>query len=257
MIRWNVLASLLTAAAVVTANVQAATIVAPNSSTNTSGNAQGPAPLRYFGTGGSRVQQVYDGSTFSSISGPVTITAISFRPFTTPSAFAGDTVNLSDSLIRLSTTQQSGEGPNQLGTTFADNVGSDAQTVYSGALTLTTSAAGSAPYPFDYTINLQTPFTYDPAQGNLLLDVLVPSTASVSGSGFGFATFDTVNTVDDGVFSVVEINNGSATSGQVSTAAAITQFSYTAVPEPATCFLAIVATFLPVQMKRRALRLQA
>ena len=29
------------------------------------GNAQGPAPLRYFGTGGSRVQQIYASSYFS------------------------------------------------------------------------------------------------------------------------------------------------------------------------------------------------
>ncbi|MBL9162466.1 MAG: PEP-CTERM sorting domain-containing protein [Planctomycetaceae bacterium] len=250
MIRRNVFALALLASVGAIATASAATIVAPSASSNTPGNAQGPAPLRYFGAGGSRVQQVYDSSTFAGVSGPVNITAISFRPFTTPSAFAGNTVSLSDSLIRLSTTQGSGEGANQLQTTFASNVGGNEQTVYSGSLTLTTSASGAAPYPFDYTINLQNPFTYDPAQGNLLLDVQIPATATVSGAGFGFATFDTANTENDGLFSVVEINSGDAIGGQISTAGAITQFTYAAVPEPSTLTLMIAGMALISQLRR-------
>lgn len=45
---------------------------------NDPGTAQGPAPLRYFGTGGSRVQQIYASSYFT---GPQTISAISFRAY--------------------------------------------------------------------------------------------------------------------------------------------------------------------------------
>ncbi len=229
-----------------------ANIVAPISSTSTAGNAQGPAPLRFYGSGGSRTQQVYDSSDFAGLTGPITITAISFRPFTTPGAFSSNSVNISDTLIQLSTTAASGEGANPLSTTFASNVGGNAKTVYSGALTLTTAASGNAPYPFDYTINLQTPFTYNPAQGNLLLDLQIPTTATVSGAGFGFATFDTVNTASDGVYSVLDNSNGGATTGTASTAGAITQFTYTSsVPEPSSVLLAFVGIVVLPQFAAR------
>jgi hypothetical protein len=82
---------------------------------------------------------------------------------------------------------------------------------------------------------------YDPADGNLLLDVTIPSGATVSGQGFGFLTFDTVNTIDDGIYSVVNIGDGGAASGTLSTADAITAFSVSsaAVPEPSTWLMVI------------------
>lgn len=228
----------------------AATIVAPAGSTNTFGNAQGPAPLRFYGSGGSRTQQVYDSSAFSGVSSPITISAISFRPFTTP-GFSGNTVNVSDSLIRLSTTTGSGES-NPLSTTFSANIGADVKTVYSGALSLTTAASGPGPYAFDYTINLQTSFTYNPAQGNLLLDLQIPTTATVSGNGaFGFVTFDTVNTVSDGIFSVLDNGNGGAGTGTASTAGAITQFTFASgVPEPSSIVLAILGALIVSRIAR-------
>jgi hypothetical protein len=85
---------------------------------------------------------------------------------------------------------------------------------------------------------------YDPADGNLLLEVTIPSGATVSGQGFGFLTFDTVNTIDDGIYSVVNISDGGAVSGTLSTAGAITAFSVSsaAVPEPST-WLMVIAGF--------------
>jgi PEP-CTERM motif len=77
----------------------------------------------------------------------------------------------------------------------------------------------------------------------LLLDVTIPTGATVSGAGFGFLTFDTVNTIDDGIYSVVNISDGGAASGTLSTAGAITAFSVSAaVPEPST-WLMMVAGF--------------
>jgi hypothetical protein len=78
----------------------------------------------------------------------------------------------------------------------------------------------------------------------LLLDVTIPSGATVSGQGFGFLTFDTVNTIDDGIYSVVNISDGGAASGRLSTAGAITAFSVSsaAVPEPST-WLAMLTGF--------------
>ena len=212
-------------------------IVAPGTAATSPGNAQGPAPIRYFGTGGGRVQEVYSSSFFDGL-GPQLISALQFRPYpgASPSGFFSDTVNVSSILVSLSTTSRLDESGTPLSATFASNIGADVQTVYSGALSLHTAATGSPVRDFDYTISFQTPFLYNPAQGNLLLDVLIPTSATVSGSGFGFLTFDNVNTLNDGIYSVVEINNGAALSGFVDTSGAITQFVSTsvvpAVPEP-------------------------
>jgi hypothetical protein len=199
------------------------------------GNAQGPAPLTYFGSTGSHVQQIYSSDFFSGTS---TINGISFRtyPGAAPSFFAGNTVNVSNITITAGTTAASGNDSSGLpSATFANNL-MGGSVVYSGALTLTTAADGTT-NPFDYTINFTNPFTYDSSMGSLILDFLIPTGATVSGNGFGFLTFDTANTLDDGAFSVVNIFDGSSATGTLSTAAAITQFNLAQaapVPEPAT-----------------------
>lgn len=197
------------------------------------GTAQGPAPFRFYGGGGSHVQQVYESQLFGNFGGARSIEALAFRAFpgSSPNAFFGDTLTISDVRISLSTTARGDETGNALGSSFADNVGADQALAYSGALTLTTSSPGS----FDYLVTLQNAFTYDPGLGNLLLDVLVPTSATVGGNGiFGFLTFDTANAVNDGVFSVVSITDGGASFGTTDTAGAITRFisNDVAVPEP-------------------------
>ena len=217
--------------AIMPAPAFATTVLAPGSV----GNAQGPAPLTYYGSTGSRVQQVYASSFFS---GPISLTSVSFRayPGATPSGFFSNTVNISSLSVKLSTTARGDETGSTLSSVFNNNIGSNVATVYQGALTLSTAATGTATQPFDYTINFQNPFLYDPSKGNLLLDVNVLGT--VSGSGFGFLTFDTVNTFNDGIYSVLDISNGAATNGTLSTAGAISLFGgnlvAAAAPEPAT-----------------------
>lgn len=231
----KMLTGLVLAAGLFVAPAYAGTIVAPGGA----GDAQSPTPLNYYGSGGSQTEQIYSSSFFA---GPTTITGVSFRayPGAAPSFFTSNSVSVSDLMVSLATTsvspsENSGTAPS---TTFSDNLGAGASTVFSGAITLTTAATGSGPQPFDYTVNFSTPYDYDPAAGNLVLDFLIPTGANVSGSGFGFLTFDTANDLNDGVFSVVNINSGSATTGTLSTAAAITQFQTAAVsggvPEPAT-----------------------
>jgi hypothetical protein len=228
------------------------TVVAPGAA----GNAQGPAPIRYFGSGGSRVQQIYSSDFFTGIQ---SISALSFRayPGAAPSGFFGNSVSISDIIVRLSTTSAGDENGTLASSTFANNVGLDVSTVFSGALTLTTAATGSGAQPFDYTITFATPFLYDASLGNLLLDVTIPTTATVSGAGFGFLTFDTVNTLNDGIYSVVDINNGAATTGFADTAGAITSFTTSAVtaavPEPASWALMIGGFgFAGMAMRRRS-----
>jgi hypothetical protein len=237
------------------ASAELLTVVPPGFE-NMGGGFQGPAPLRFPGTGGARTQQVYESQLFTDFSGPRTITAIDLRTFPgiAPSAFFGNSVSVADITIRLSTTQRGDEG-NTLSANFADNIGNDDTVVYSGALTLTTAANGDLPVsPFDYTIVFQNPFLYDPLAGNLLLDVNIPTTAAVTTAGFGFLTFDTVNALSDGIYSVFNGSNGNATSGTAGTSGAIlrvhSEAAATAVPEPGT--LALFASgLLAVAATRR------
>jgi hypothetical protein len=242
-----VLIAILTASSLVWGNFASADVIAPGSAAGSIGNAQGPAPLTYHSSGGgARTQQVYDASLFPASTSQL-ITGIAFRPADVPASFfTSNTVSFSDVTVSLGTTSKSGEGSSPLGATFADNIGSPEQTVYSGPLTLTTAQTGppGGPFAFDYVISLTTPFLYNPAAGNLLLDVTVPTNATVTGPGFGFITFDTVNTTNDGIYSVTNISNGGAATGIASTAGAITEFistsaSLSSVPEPSSIALAI------------------
>ena len=122
------------------------------------GNAQAPTPFNYYGSSGSQVQQIYASSFFP---GEELISGFSFRayPGAAPSFFLSNTVNISDVVIQLSTTSAGAdEGGSLPSATFADNLGGDATTVYSGALTLTTAATGIGAQPFDYTVTFSQPF---------------------------------------------------------------------------------------------------
>lgn len=208
--------------------------ILPGGFENQGGGFQGPAPLRFPGGGGSRSQLVYESSLFGDFDGPRSITGLDLRTFPgiAPSLFFGNSVTASNVVIRLSTTARGDEG-NPLSTTFATNVGADEAVVFSGRLTLTTAANGSLPVsPFDYSIDFATPFTFDPDLGNLLIDVLVPSDATVAPNvGFGFLTFDTVNALNDGVFSVINLTSGGAAAGTQSTAGPIVRLRSEALPE--------------------------
>jgi hypothetical protein len=208
------------------------------------GNAQGPAPFRFYGTGGSRTQHVYEAELFDNFGGAArSISAIAFRAFpgAFPSAFFGTTLSISDVKVALSTTARGDEGQGRLSARFAENIGGDVAVVFEGALSLTTSVIGS----FDYLLTFQTPFVYDPGRGNLLLDVTIPTTARVGGTGlFGFLTFDTVNTLQDGIFSVVSNSDGGAQRGTLSTAGAVTRVlsDPVAVPAPGALGLFLLGT---------------
>jgi hypothetical protein len=113
-----------------------------------------------------RYQQVITASEFPG--GPRTISRIALRPDGVAGAAFSET--LSKIQINLSTTVK---GPGTLSKTFATNVGDDEAVVYSGELPLSSTFSGTdgGPKDFDIVVTLQTPFTYDPAAGNLLLDV--------------------------------------------------------------------------------------
>jgi hypothetical protein len=157
-------------AAIATAVVPAIAVadhrVVPHGNTTVEGNSNNVFP---FSTGGCcpssfRYQQVFAASEFGR---PRLLTRIAFRadgPF-------GTQAQITNTLeISLSTTAAAPDG---LSATFANNVGSDATVVYSGSLTISSTAPGPAGGPrlFDIVIVFQHPFLYDPSRGNLLLEV--------------------------------------------------------------------------------------
>jgi hypothetical protein len=143
---------------------QAEILTVPSELSSTEGNVNNVNPFTFSG----RNQQVFAASEFVFLSQPAFITKISFRPdaiFGRP--FSATIPNIQ---IALSTTSARVD---RLSATFANNIGADETVVFTGALSLSSAFTGSAtgPKDFDISINLQTPFLYDPSLGNLLLDV--------------------------------------------------------------------------------------
>ena len=122
---------------------------------------------------GYRLQEVYGAENFPAA--PLVITELRYRPDATY-GFAFDTI-VADLQIHLSTTTRNPDG---LSATFANNIGADETEVFSGELEISSSFTGpeGGPKDFDIIIPLQTPFTYDPSEGNLLVDI-----RNASGSG--------------------------------------------------------------------------
>jgi hypothetical protein len=104
-------------------------------------------------------QQVYASSLFPS---PVTITGLEF--YDTQSPNSPSWLATGDMSISLSSTPA---GPDSLSSTLSSNIGGDNTLVFSGNL--------SQPWASGDTlvIGLMNPFLYDPAAGNLLMDVNV------------------------------------------------------------------------------------
>ena len=111
----------------------------------------------------SEYQQVY---THSQFSGPITITGLQF--FNTQYDSGVTSMGSGTWTFSLSTTSADW---NTLSATFGSNLGADNTQVFSGDL--------NQPWSFGDTlsITLTTPFTYNPADGNLLLDVVASSSS--------------------------------------------------------------------------------
>ena len=183
-----------------------------------------------------RYQQVYAANQFSGLSpGGEYITQIAFRP-NADNGFAFSTV-LPSIRIDLSTVAT---GPDALSSLFANNVGVDDTIVYGGSsgssLSLSSSFTGPATGPknFDITINLTTPFFYNPAAGNLLLDV-----RNFGGGTATFLYFEYLNAAGDAISRVGTYNSGNVTSTSADFADSgglVTRFT-TVAPEPSVISL--------------------
>lgn len=198
--------------------VNAQSVVVPNANESVEGNGNNIFP---FSTDlAQRYQQIYDSSQFSSGGN---IEQLKFRLEQGRAGFNSETIP--NILIQLSTTTTT---PATLSNVYANNAGSDVTTVFDGALTISAAdCAAGGPCPFDIVINLQTPFNYDPDQGNLLLDVtnIEPVTSSIT----AFDAVEDAQSITRRVF-----NNVIADTGIVGDIGLVTQFVFVDVPPPPT-----------------------
>jgi len=167
--------------------------------------------------GFSRFQEVYDASSFPT---PIEIDALDFfeAPFIPSQTLGGG-----DFVLRLSTTSKPVGGLDTAN--MNNNVGADLALFASVTL-----PSGTAPAVLSFT---GTPFDYDPALGNLLLDVSFTGIASG-----GLASF--LVPQDAGGLLSRCISTDGRTCGQ-DTSALITRFVTAAAPVPEPGTLAVVA----------------
>jgi hypothetical protein len=200
----------------VTANAAAITDVIPNGNTSVNGNA-----LQYgiFGESSSSsytFQWELAASQLTPLVGD-SLTAIGFRLYSGEATVTGPTTITSFDLELSSALNPIGS----LSTTFANNIGPDAVTVYNNSLTLGTLTGGSGPNPF-FLITFSTPYTY--TGGNLVVTETI-----FGGSRFGVDA----NSVGDGYGDTVSNVLGLPTNAEFY-AYPITEFQATSTPEPAT-----------------------
>lgn len=141
-------------------------VVVPNALTGTPGDTGNLFPL--FSQTPIRYQQVYAKGQFRRFAaGGEMINSIAFRAHSPGRPFSGSIPRLE---VRLSTTQKAPDG---LSSTFATNSGADEVQVFSGPLEFAANNSSSpdTANSFDIVINFTTPFLFDPAKGNLLLDL--------------------------------------------------------------------------------------
>jgi hypothetical protein len=187
-------------------------------------------------------QQVYSSSEFS---GPMLITSETFYDLYAQ-MFGGDDLLFGGNYtFSLSTTSAD---VNMLGTDLADNLGADDTTV----LTYSASPGGEM-FGTDFTFTNTTPFLYNPADGNLLLDITVEDQDNLVN-----ALGNSYNDADD---TGMETSRAYEFTGDATTAVAdstglVTTFETTPVPEPSTFVLAF--TFVSLLgaggLLRRAVR---
>jgi hypothetical protein len=170
------------------------------------------------GFGATEYQQVYNASEFGS--GVFAINSVTYFNGFFASTLADGTYTVS-----ISTTSAAVNG---LSTNMASNIGADNETIFSGSLP--SSLAVGAPLTFA----LATPFDYNPANGNLLVDIQISGVTNDSVAGFYSQSGDFGNLSS-------RMTNGSTDPG--TSYGLVTQFTFTpsVVPEPGTLGMATIA----------------
>jgi hypothetical protein len=158
-------------------------------------------------------QQVYASSAFS---GAVWINSLTFFNTVVDIAGEGNSVAPGTYAISLSTTSVA---VGALSPIFANNIGPDNQVIFSGSL-------GGPLSGTSFSVG-GTPFFYNPALGNLLLNVSITGATNTNPLTF----FDTN-------YSSVFFSRMYPGDGDSSNTGLVTRFDVTAIPEPQTWILA-------------------
>jgi hypothetical protein len=179
------------------------------------------------------VQSIHSSTVFNALpTGGATLTEISFRP--DGAVQIGEQAMFGRIQISLSVTQVN---PLGLSNTFADNVTGTPIVVYDSSWSATVvneDPPGSDTRPFDFRIPLQTPYDYDPADGNLLLDRIFEPLVGITNAGL-FDVADDGTTDNQGTWSApLGVDSPVSNGGRF---AAVTEFVF--VPEPSTLLLAM------------------
>ena len=196
-----------------------------------SGGPFGSADIPFF-VPTARYQQVYGASDFGAIS-PAGgfISEIWFGRAQSSPDFPG--AILQNVALSFSTTAKAVDG---LSSVFAENRGADAKTVHSGPLPFSSS---DADLPFTTRIQLDQPFYYNPAVGNLLLEIEnhhglpqapIPPLFGVTTSS---STIDAVSVA-------WSFDLSSPTARAVGAGGLLTKFVVTPVPEPSPLVLSLL-----------------
>jgi hypothetical protein len=177
-----------------------------------------------------RSQSLYGASSFP---GPTVITQIAYRL-----DGGAQSVNFTITDIQINFSTFAGAN---LSTTFANNVGSDETVVLNRGSLPIVMGGGSSPNAFDLVINLDHPFSYDPADGDLLVDIV-----KYSGE-FARQNLDSQSTLN---VSTIFSSDALTSTGGALHEVLVAQF--TVVPEPQPITLLLVGCVSLLIYSRRA-----
>jgi hypothetical protein len=227
------LVSLFAAGPAIGANLK---VVAPAALASAEGSNS-----RHPGSGSLRLQHLFLASEFAGVPAANThILSWNYRADSSQTQAVDWT--FPDHQIWMSTTSQS-----SLSSTFASNRGADTTLVFDGAATFGLTGAGPAGGPRDFGtgVQFQTPFRYDPSQGNLLIEVLtIGDFTPLEG-----VTIDTQSTAAP-MTVVTDINKPNSTTGNQLNSSPAAQFEF-GVPEPSALALAALALICGMPRPRK------
>jgi hypothetical protein len=184
-------------------------------------------------------QQVYSASTFS---GPVSIAAENFLWVFAQSFGGNDTLLGGTYVFTLSTTSAPVNG---LSTNLSANLGADAAQVLS-----VTIAPGGVSFGASYTFTNTTPFDYNPASGNLLLQVAVSNQDDVAnGDGNSYVDADDTGALTSRAYT---FPSGPAAGSYSDGSGLVTTFTYgpVSISEPDPLLLTVGGLLLLIGVAR-------
>lgn len=169
--------TLLSAAALTGALAAQFSVVIPAGTAAVEGNTLNAFPWGR-GTAGLYHQSIYDSSHFTSqgVTYPIIIQGLRWRPNTngalTASGYGTATVKLSTCPVDEAVTTA----------VIAANQGPDLATVFSGAVSWAAQPAQVGPCPFGIVVPFSVPFLYNPAAGDLNIEVDLPTQTTAPAS---------------------------------------------------------------------------